>query len=165
EMLTGRRAFDGPDVAAVLARVLEREPDWTLLPATTPSNIRLLLRRCLQKNVKKRLRDAADVRIEIEDALSAPPTPAPPATAIPARPLWQRTIPWVTGLLACLLTGLAVWSIKPAPAPRLVSRTAIALSQGERLAGLDQPAIALSPDGSQLVYVASDSGGTQRLYL
>src|SRR5262245_27829940 len=66
EMLTGRSAFDGEDVADILSRVLQRDPDWTLLPANVPPRIRELLRLSLQKDIKKRRSDAADVRIDIE---------------------------------------------------------------------------------------------------
>ena len=172
ELLSGKQAFQSRDregagtIQDILAAVLEREPDWTLLSATTPPSIRVLLRRCLQKDPKKRLRDAADVHIEIEDALSAPATSALPPMAIPARPLRYRALPWAAGVLAgAIIAGLSVWNLKPNPARRPVSRTMIALSQGERLAGLEQRAVALSPDGTQLAYVASDSAGTRRLYM
>ena len=72
EMLTGTRAFDGDDVSETLARVLMKDPEWGALPATTPAPIRKLLRRCLEKDRKKRLADAADARLEIEEALTAP---------------------------------------------------------------------------------------------
>src|SRR5262245_30813016 len=170
ELLSGNQAFQSRDregagtIQDILAAVLERDPDWTLLPATTPPSIRVLLRRCLQKDAKKRLRDAADVHIEIEDALSAPATPALPPIATTAR--WRHALPSVlTGLfVAVIAAGIAIWN-RPAPRHGPVSRTVIALSQGQRLAGFDQPAVALSPDGTQLVYVASDGAGTQRLYL
>src|SRR5438093_2275895 len=70
EMLTGRPAFEGDDVTRILARILEREPDWTLLPTGVPSRLKELLRLCLQKDVRKRRSDAADVRIDIEQAVS-----------------------------------------------------------------------------------------------
>jgi serine/threonine protein kinase len=72
EMLTGRSPFEGGDLAGILARVLEREPDWTRLPANVPARVRDLLRLCLEKNPKNRRRDAGDVRIDIERALSGP---------------------------------------------------------------------------------------------
>src|SRR6267378_5348983 len=56
ELLTGKQAFEGESVTETLAAVLKAEPDWTLLPATTPPSIRVLLRRCLQKDVTRRLR-------------------------------------------------------------------------------------------------------------
>ena len=164
-MLTGRSAFDGESVAEILARVMEREPDWTLLPAKVPPRIRELLRLCLQKDSKKRRSDAADVRIDIEQGLaeSAAATPA----AAPGRGV---RLAWITLTgLACLLSGgiiagLAVWKMKPAP-PLAVSRTVVTLSEGQRLDGLDRPAVALSPDGGRLAYIASDNAGTRRIFV
>ena len=66
EMLTGRPAFEGEDIPEILSRVLQREPDWTLLPADVPPRVRELLRLYLQKDIRKRRSDAADVRIDIE---------------------------------------------------------------------------------------------------
>jgi len=170
EMLTGKQPFQSRDreagnVQDILAAVLEREPDWTVLPATTPQSIRVLLRRCLQKDAKKRLRDAADAHIEIEDALSAPAAPVPPPMAIPARSLWQRALPSVlTGLVvAVVAVGIAIWN-RPAPAPQPVSRTVITLPAGDRLPPADQRALALSPDGKLLAYVAIHDA-VQQLYL
>ena len=73
EMLTGQQAFGGEDVPDILSRILQRDPDWMLLPGNVPPRIRELLRLCLQKDVRKRRSDAADVRIDIEQALSEPP--------------------------------------------------------------------------------------------
>ena len=81
EMLTGRVAFAGETVSDSIAKILEREPEWSALPATTPASIRRLLLRCLAKDPKKRLRDIADVRIEIDAVEEVLPggvlTPAP----------------------------------------------------------------------------------------
>ncbi|PYV21497.1 MAG: serine/threonine protein kinase, partial [Acidobacteria bacterium] len=68
EMLTGRAAFSGETVSDTIAAILDREPDWKALPNDTPATIRLLLRRCLEKDRNQRLHDIADARIEIEDA-------------------------------------------------------------------------------------------------
>ena len=70
ELLTGMRTFSGDTAAAVLAQVLEREPDWGALPRDTPDNVRRLLRRCLSKDTRHRLHHAADARLELEDALA-----------------------------------------------------------------------------------------------
>ena len=71
EMLTGRRAFAGDSLTDTLAHVIEREPDWRAVPETTPEVVRRLLERCLRKDVRRRLRDIADARIEIDDAIAA----------------------------------------------------------------------------------------------
>jgi serine/threonine protein kinase len=68
ECLSGRRAFDGETATDVLAKILEREPDWRGLPARTPPRVRELLEKCLEKDLKHRARDAGDVRIELERA-------------------------------------------------------------------------------------------------
>ena len=70
EMLTGRTAFGGETISDTIARVLERDVDWATLPPTVPPRIRDLLRRCLQKDSNRRLRDIGDARIEIDDVLT-----------------------------------------------------------------------------------------------
>ena len=74
EALTGRKAFSGETVSDILAAVLEKEPDWTVLPARTPVKIRDLLRWCLQKDPHRRLRDIGDARIEIDEPSKSPVT-------------------------------------------------------------------------------------------
>jgi serine/threonine protein kinase len=71
EMLTGVRAFDGADIAETLANVIRADPDWSALPADTPSALRICLRRCLQKDVAQRIHDVADVRLAMEGAFEA----------------------------------------------------------------------------------------------
>ena len=107
EMLTGRRAFEGDDVSDTLALVLTREPDWTALPAETPPAIRRLLRRCLEKDRKRRLDSAADARLEIEEAMTAPSAvEAAAAQSEPApRSAWSRALTWT---LAASTLGLAI---------------------------------------------------------
>jgi len=72
-MLTGRRAFAGETASDTIAAILEREPDWTKLPAAAPAHVWRLLRRCLQKDSNRRLRDIGDARLELDEALSSPP--------------------------------------------------------------------------------------------
>ena len=70
DMLTGRHAFAGDTLSDTLAAILTRDPDWTLLPPDLPRSIRRLLRRCLEKDAARRLRDIGDARFEIEEALA-----------------------------------------------------------------------------------------------
>jgi Tol biopolymer transport system component len=169
EMLTGRQAFQGETTTEILAAVLRAEPDWQTLPAPTPPTIRALLRRCLQKDVNKRARDAGDARIEIEEALAAPVT-AELTTAAPTkgiRTLGRRALIFSLGtlLLGAAIASLAVWNLKPSAAPQPVSRLVITLPPGQQLAGLNLgPAVALSPDGTHLAYVVRQ-GGNQQLHL
>jgi TolB-like protein/Tfp pilus assembly protein PilF len=85
EMLAGHLPFEGETATDTLARIIERQPDWELLPNETPENIRLLLRRCLEKNQDERLGDIADAAIEIKETLNLPAT----TTAAPVRALWR----------------------------------------------------------------------------
>src|ERR1700686_3449761 len=72
ELLTGKQAFHGEDVTDILGAVLRMEPDWSRLPEGTPAAIHTLLRRCLRKDKRQRIPDAAILRIEIEEAIAAP---------------------------------------------------------------------------------------------
>lgn len=166
EMLTGRRAFYGQATTETLAAVIKEEPDWSLLPAATPPHVRVLLRRCVQKDVRQRLQAIGEARIALEDVPWG--TGSSGTAPQPAR-LWKL---WLVAGLAGALTvativGLAVWNLKPSSSPtRQVTRTVITLPHGQRLAGLDKPALALSADGSQLAYVATTQGSaTQQIYL
>jgi len=171
ELLTGKHAFDGEDTTEILAAVVKTEPDWNRLPITTPAAVQMLLKRCLQKDRTLRLRDAGDARIEIHEALSAPSNMsqslAAPVKGI--RTLGRRELILGLGglLLIAAIASLATWILKPStpPLPQPVSRVAITLPPGQQLAGLDRgPAVALSPDGTHLAYIARQ-GGTQQLYL
>jgi Tol biopolymer transport system component len=170
ELLTGKHTFDGQDTTEILAAVVKSEPDWSPLPAATPQTIRVLLKRCLQKDRTLRLRDAGDARIEIQEALSAPQgeTANDGASAKGIRAVGPRGLALGVGvlLLVAVITGLAVWNLKPVPpAPRPVSRFTITLPPGQQLAvPLSGPAVALSPDGTHLAYVVRQ-GLIQQVYL
>jgi serine/threonine protein kinase/Tol biopolymer transport system component len=169
ELLTGKQVFHGESTTEILASVLREEPDWRTLPASTPVKIRDLLGRCLQKDLRRRLHDAADARIEIEEALAAPVT-SELTTAAPTkgnRALGRRGVILSVSalLLVAVATGVAIWNLKPSPSPQPVTRTVINLPPGQQLAGLENgPAVALSADGTHLAYIATQ-GGTQQLYI
>ena len=94
EMLTARQAFSGETVVDTLSAILSREPDWRLLPRETPSAIHRLLHRCLAKDLKRRIHDISDARIEIEDALDAGgETPEPDGAASALALARQRFLP------------------------------------------------------------------------
>jgi serine/threonine protein kinase/Tol biopolymer transport system component len=167
EMLAGKRAFDGEDTTEIVAAVVKTEPDWTLLPQQTPPPITTLLRRCLRKDRRQRLQDIADARIEIEEARSAPVDERGPIPISPSY-TWRRNAAWAAVFLAVIgVTGFATWTWKPtSPIPRVV-RTVITLPAGDQLGGLgawDLPAVAISPDGTKLAYVASRND-TRQIYV
>ena len=167
EMLTGRRAFEGEDVSDTLAFILTKEPDWTALPATAPAPLRKLLRRCLEKDRKRRLADAADARLEIDEALTAPSIEAsipgslhPSTLANLSTP--SRVLPWAVasalGLgLAVVLLLWAPW--REAPPTQLSVRFQIP-PPGTSAAEM----FTLSADGRHLAFIAN-TGGPNQLWL
>ncbi len=119
EMVTASQLFPGEDVSHVLARVIDREPDWSRLPPTLPSSVRVCLQRCLVKDPRQRLRDIGDVRLALdgafETAASAHLDRRDRASNVP---LWRRLLPTVAlSVLLASITGLATWIIlRPATA-------------------------------------------------
>ena len=173
QMLTGRFPFAGQSTSDIVAAILEHEPDLNALPGTTPSRVRWLLRRCLEKDPANRLRDMADARVELDEALAHPEppsgvsTPAAPPTAGRAntreRTAWIVAAVAVGGLAAALSFG------RPGSGetvPPDLYRAAIVLPDGLRLVPLDPAArFALSPDGRRLALVASNAGGVPMLWV
>ncbi len=161
EMLSGTRAFGGEDISEVLGSVLKLEPEWNALPADLPAPVRRLLKRCLEKDPKKRLRDLAEGLLQMEEALT---TPAPSATiaARDVRALSRSTILMGVACLivACGATGAFVWNLRPSPAPQPVSRLVVPLPPDERLLR-SRSTIAFSPDGTQLAYIGGADTGRQ----
>jgi Tol biopolymer transport system component len=164
EALTNSRPFDGETVSDTLVSILEREPDWRLLPATTPTAIRHLLRRCLQKDLQRRLRDIGDARLEIEDVLAGPVTavePAGPEAGAGRRWRLVRALAWLTiGAVAGALFGAKLKTDRRS-SDQPASHFVVTLPPAERLSGLDFPAVAVSPDGSRLAYIATRGGRPQ----
>jgi eukaryotic-like serine/threonine-protein kinase len=151
EMLTGRRPFEGDTISHVLAGVLKDEPDWTTLPPDTPTPIRRLLRRCLEKDPKRRLDSAAAARLDIEDALTTPTEArSAPASRRPA-------LLWAVAGAASIATAIAalIW-LRPGPLPPLQpSRFAIVPPPAQMLAAsVDGRSLMISRDGARLVYLA-----------
>jgi serine/threonine protein kinase len=113
EMLTGQRHFFVDEVSDTLASVLKDEPDWTLLPLETPGRLSDLLRRCMRKDARNRLRDIGDARIEIEKTIDGDRDEAPaghPATRPSAS---QRALPWTIAGAAILTLGLVLAFLVP----------------------------------------------------
>lgn len=156
ECLTGKPALQGETVSDTLAMILKGEPDWTKLPSNMSTSIRLLLRRCLQKDPRKRLHDIADARIEIDEVIQGPHEKALPE---PVRhtsfPLGWRLIPW----LAVIVLGLVgiLWlstsrDHQITREPKVIRFALTAPSDKTMNVNLEGAGLDLSPDGSQLVY-------------
>ena len=153
EMLSGQRTFKGDDVADTLAAVLRQDVDWTALPASTPAPVRRLIARCLDRDVKRRLRDIGEARIVLEDpaALARADAAEVPAVA-PPRPLRRRAIATAAALLlSALLAVGSVWLLTR-PAPPSVVRSTITTSGPTALLRGDDRDVAITPDGSRIVY-------------
>ena len=157
EMLTGKRAFDGDDVGEVLAAVIRAEPDWSAVPAELPVAVRTLIQRCLTKDPRQRAGDIAVARFILADWRALTPAiPAAPAAGVRKRPRWQSPATIASAMLAtAIVVGTASWMMRPRnPAPAVV-RSIFTLPQGQVVTSLGRRAIAISPDGTQLAYVAN----------
>ena len=168
EMLTGTRAFEGDDVSLTLSAVLQREPEWEVLPLNIPHGLDTYLRRCLQKDPRQRVQAIGDVRLAMEGAFETTvSTPSEP-TATPMVHVWQRPIPLAIGALGLIaLTGLGVWSVmRPTDPPaESVRRFALDIGPASPILVANVHAMpAWSPDGTRLVY-AANIAGTHQLYL
>ena len=173
EMLTGLRPFGGDDVTDTIAAVVRADPDWSKLPADTPTAIRRLLRRCLEKDRVRRLPDAADARLEIDEALSPVAgvgnlehAAHPASAAVGAG--WQRALPGVSTstLAAGLAVVLMLWAPWRRPLPPTPVRVSAQLGADVSLAVGAGDAMSLSPDGSIIAFVARQGAGTRpRLYV
>ncbi len=159
ELLTGRRAFAGETSSDSIAAVLERQPDWTRLPPSTPPAVRRLLHRCLEKDPKRRLRDIGDARLELDDE-SAP--------AMASRSSSTSTSVWkpaaiVAAALVISVAATAWWFSKPPPAAvARPARFTFAAPEGTQLdAGVPVP----SPDGTRIAFTARSSSGQRSLWV
>jgi len=173
EMATGKRAFEGKTQASLMAKILEIDPPpISSLQSMTPPALDRVVKKCLAKEPESRWQAASDVCDElrwIAEGGTQAGVSVPHAPAKGIRALGLRATIFALGslLLVAIVTGLAIWNLKPSSAPNSqpVSRTVIDLPAGQQLAGLDEgPALALSPDGTHLAYVARQ-GSTQQLYL
>jgi len=165
EMLGGKRVFEGETASETLAAVMMKEPDWGRLPTDLPPKLDNLVRRCLEKDPRERVRDVGDVRLAMKGAFETMvAVPADTVTAPPMR-LWQRPLPALIALLlVAVIAGVGVWILGSAgpSLPATVTRFGVYLAAGDVTDFGD--GIALSPDGKTLVY-AGTRDGMQQLFL
>ena len=164
EMLSGKSAFDGETITDVLAAIVTRDPDWAALPADVPLSIRRLLRRCLERDRRKRLADAGEARFQIEEALASPAAEDAPAVVPPPSraSVMMSWLPWtIAAVLA--LAAFVLWR-QTANKSDAVFRYSVEAPARATLALAQRAAIAISPDGDTLVMVGT-SGGVQRLFV
>jgi serine/threonine protein kinase/Tol biopolymer transport system component len=165
EMLTGRPAFPGRTISDTIAAVLEREPDWTALPRSTPRAVREILARCLQKTPRQRLRDIGDARLELE-AIQRGTAATEPSAAKGV--LGRRAVSAGLGLAAMGAVARLLWTSgdsEPQTRPPLPSTRHLDLDLGPEVSlgtsiGAD---VVISSDGTRLALVSGDRLMTHRL--
>jgi serine/threonine-protein kinase len=163
EMLTGRRLFDGETVSDVLAAVLKGDPDWALLPSGTQPDVARLLRRCLERDPRTRLRDIGEARV----ALDRPAAEAAPAGAVdPPRARIARAFPWLISALAIALAAASALSrgAGAGAGARDVVHLEVGFPPGVEPVTGRQGGIAISPDGKTIAMVGF-TNGQRRLLL
>jgi serine/threonine-protein kinase len=157
EMLAGKATFQGNTVTDVLASILVREPDFSQVPP----KVRPLLRRCLEKDPHKRLRDIGDAMALVEEGPSAAEAPATSAR------IWQSHLRWTAGGALLLIAAAAAIGRWSAPEPREPPPARLDVDLGADV-DLAMPFGSIhvmpSPDGSSVLYLAA-VGGPTRLYL
>ena len=161
EMLTGRLAFDRATVSDTVAAIIEGEPDWKALPPGISPTLKIYLQCCLNKNPRDRVHDVADLRLALEGAFDGPL----PATKTSS---WQqRSLIAVAAIVLLGLGATTVWLLKSVPDPPAVKpvvRVSVLTQPLAVLVRAPGPVVALSPDGSHLVYVAGEKGMDGQLY-
>ena len=169
EMLSGRRLFIGDTTSDTLAAVIRAEPDWSALPAKTPSSIRSLVRRCLNKDPRQRLQSIGDARIVLEEALSGTPQDASfHAPGAIHTPIWRRALPWALAAAASAIAALMAisdYTKIPNSPQAIVSEIPAPAEESYRFTGYGGGSPVLSPDGRRLAYAAMDKVGQPRIWL
>jgi serine/threonine-protein kinase len=160
EMLTGLKVFNADTATETLAAVLMRDPDLNALPPALHPGLRRLVARCLEKNPKRRWHAIGDVRYEIESIVANPQTtssaPAAASTAPAAvpRPLWARALPLLITAVVVAAGAIALEQLRSVPVAPLV-RFPFVLPDDQAFTTINSGSIAVSPDGTRVVYVAN----------
>jgi serine/threonine protein kinase/Tol biopolymer transport system component len=165
ECLTGTRLFRGETVSDSLAAILRKEIDWSELPGGTPPVVRHLLQRCLTRDPRKRLQDAGDARVELEQAIENPSAADPRATSPDAGlsgSAGRRWLPWIVAAVA-VLVAFSFWLRDGTPVSSGASmsrRLTIPVPGPTRFGDLAASPPAISPDGRLVVFGVTDRGET-----
>jgi len=172
QMLTGQLPFEGATSTDTLARIIERQPDWGRLPQDTPMNIRVLIRRCLEKDPHRRLQHIGDALIEIQETLNLP-ADVPPQTT-PSQPDRQPlgrprliAVMVVAAIAGGILIGAAARGLWPSLSPPRAPVRSFSITPKTELSleALYHQALALSPDGKFLAYIEQGNDWRKRIYL
>src|SRR4029434_333833 len=156
EMLTGKRAFEGEDVSDTLAAVLRGEPDWAAVPDNVSASISLIVRRCLERDRRKRIGDVSTIRFLLDEPLQTA------AVAARSRPERWKVVSGMAAVdvVAAVLGASLPWRARPRVGPPIVTKFTIALGEGQQFTNESSQFLTLSPDGTRIAYVSN-----RRLYL
>jgi len=151
EMVTGRPLFEGTNTTDLLAAVVRQDIDWATLPETTPTAVRQVLRRCLERDPRDRLRDIGEARVLLRDGAKRE------ADAMPARPRPHRRAvwPWVFGASCLAIAGFSWIALRSASAPETVRFTIPASASMPLQRPSTSPVLAVSRDGRQIAFTST----------
>ncbi len=158
EMLTGQRAFPGEDLTDTLAAVVRVEPNWTAVPATVPAAVVTVMRRCLQKDRKQRVRDIGDVSLALEGAFETTAALSGASERPRSRPLWREVAAWGLAIAGLVAAGLAAWRSPAISSAPPASRFSLTLDASE--AALTSSG-GVSPDGQAIVIQVAPAKDTR----
>jgi eukaryotic-like serine/threonine-protein kinase len=153
EMLSGRVAFQGTTTADTLAAIVYREPDWTALPTDMPSSVGRVLKRCLEKNPKQRLRDLGDLDFELQPAVGA------------VVPLGRRVswLPWT--IAGAAIVGAGFLALDRLTATPSTESAPVRVEIPPAVTLFDSSTASVSPDGRNFVFSGIGPDGTQRFWI
>ena len=168
EMVTGKKAFEGKSQASLIGAIMNSEPTpISNLQPMSPPTLDRVVKKCLAKSPDRRWQSAQDLHDELQWITEAGSQvgAATLAVAAPLGAAWRRAMPLVLASLAvgAIIAGLAVWNLQPTPVSPPVSRFAIPLPPEDRVEVRFRGSVAISPDGSQVVYAGSAAGGQLNL--
>ncbi|HEY4580350.1 MAG TPA: protein kinase, partial [Candidatus Acidoferrales bacterium] len=165
EMLAGKQLFSGETIPETLASVMKEEPALDKIPSNTPPAIRNLLRRCLEKPVRRRVQHIGEVRIVLEDVLSG--VALGPAEPVAAQRKGRERLAWAAAVALFVLTTIAfaIGYVLRAPKPPQQTRLSAEIGADASLYTATGASAILSPDGMRLALLATASDQKRRIYI